>query len=165
MDAEIKRQTEEAFSADITGGDADLELWLLIAFTRHAMEQSSAAEFSPYNVTPGQANVLRIIYELGSEATFTEIAKRTNRAIHTISARTIRMEQKGLVKKIRSVPGSTLMNFELTPEGLEVYKQTNKRESMKKILAVLSDKEREQLTHSLKKLFNEAQKHYNHMIV
>jgi DNA-binding MarR family transcriptional regulator len=68
-----------------------------------------------------------------------------------------RMEKKGLVKKIREVPGSTLLKFELTEKGLTALKN-DKMKVEKAIMSILSEEEYQQLMPILKKILNEAEK-------
>ena len=143
---------------DITGGDKDFQLWLLFSNTRHLMLQAVTKELSKYYISPGQAHVLRIIHELGDEATLQEISAQTYRAVHTISNRVTSIEKKGLVRKKRTVPGSTLLTFELTDKGLGILRLSEKRENVRKIINVLSPKEKKLLNAMLTKMFSESKR-------
>jgi DNA-binding MarR family transcriptional regulator len=67
------------------------------------------------------------------------------------------MEKKGLVKKIREVPGSTLLRFELTKTGINSLKN-DKMIVEKSIMSILSEEEYRQLIPILKKILSEAEK-------
>jgi DNA-binding MarR family transcriptional regulator len=63
-----------------------------------------------------------------------------------------KMEKDGLVKKSREVPKSTLLNFELTDKGREVFKKSSEQKADRAIMSVLSEDERQQLISMLQKI-------------
>jgi DNA-binding MarR family transcriptional regulator len=69
------------------------------------------------------------------------------------------LEKDGLVKKIREVPKSRLLRFELTEKGLDIYNKSKNRKVDKAIMSTLSKEEREQLISLLKKIISKAEKY------
>jgi len=62
----------------------------------------------------------------GDRANLNELAERTERNLNTLSINVTKMEQAGLVKKIRDTPKSTKLRFELTEKGLNIYQEARK---------------------------------------
>ena len=137
---------------EIESIEKDMYLWTLVARVRHQMLRARQKELAPYNITPRQAHVLRVIHDLGNRATLKDVSTYVFREIHSISAQTSRMEKKGFIKKIRDKPGTTTTRFELTEKGLEVYKSSMKRDSIRIIMSALSEEEREGLSLYLDKI-------------
>ncbi len=137
--------------------DSAWDLFTLLGNTRHAMVAARQKELAPYHITPRQALILLIIHDLGNKATLTEISKQVYREVHTISVQISRMAEKGLLKKKRETPGTTLTSFEITEMGLRTYDFVAKRESTLAIMSVLSGKERKQLRLYLDKLLSKSQ--------
>jgi DNA-binding MarR family transcriptional regulator len=103
--------------------------------------------------------VLFILYNLGHKATLSELAKHTDRENNTLSTQMRRMERDGIVKKIRETPKSTLLSFELTDKGIDTYNFVKKMKTIKGIMSVLSEEERQELISILQKIINEAGKY------
>ena len=131
----------------------------LIERVRHLMFWARQKELAPFFVSPRQAYVLFILYNLGHKATLVELSKYTNRGISAISTQLTRMENDGLVKKVQESPKSHLLKFELTEKGINVEKRSNDMLSDKAIMSVLSEEERQQLISILSKLKNQAEKY------
>ena len=66
------------------------------------------------------------------------------------------MEKDGLVKKSRETPKSTLLTFELTEKGAQLFKKSNQQKSDKEIMSVLTEAECGQLITMLQKIINKA---------
>jgi DNA-binding MarR family transcriptional regulator len=129
----------------------------LIGRARHLMLLARQKELSPYQISPGQFNVLFILHKLGHEATLAELASYCYRGISNLSTQLTRMEKDGLIKKFREAPKSTLLKFKLTKKGFNCYRKNNKVTSAKVIMSVLSEEERQKLISILKKIINKAE--------
>jgi DNA-binding MarR family transcriptional regulator len=116
-------------------------------------------ELSPYHLSSRQAYILFLLYHLGQRATLATLAKDGDREINTISLQMTTLEKDGLVKKIREVPKSRLLRFELTEKGLDIYNKSKNRKVDKAIMSTLSKEEREQLISLLKKIISKAEKY------
>ena len=113
----------------------------LIGAAKHSMEMATRRVLAPYHISPQQAQILFIIYNL-HKTTLAEVAKHTARGINTISNQMTAMEKEGLVNKIRETPKSTLLSFELTAKGVNAYNNSNKRiKADRTIMSVLSEEE------------------------
>ena len=136
--------------------DQDRNLWLLVAKTRHAMLQARRQDLARYGIPPRQALVLRIIHDLGDRATLVEVSQNAYREIHSISSLVTRMEEKGLVRKIRDIPGTTAIRFEITEYGFKALDSVLESESIHKIMSTLTEGERQELSSILQKLLSRS---------
>lgn len=132
----------------------------LIGKTSQILFKARKKELDAYQVSPRQAHVLTCIYELGDKANLNELAERTERNLNTLSINVTKMEQAGLVKKIRDTPKSTKLRFELTEKGLNIYQEARKIKSAKKIMSALSEEERQQLIALLEKIIDRSENNY-----
>jgi DNA-binding MarR family transcriptional regulator len=69
------------------------------------------------------------------------------------------MERDGLLEKVREKPKSTLLRFQLTEKGIDIYKKSNEMKSDKTIMSVLTEAERQQLISIMKKVIRAAEKY------
>jgi len=132
----------------------------LIGKTRQILLRARKKELDAYSVTPRQAHVLTCIYELGKKADLSALAERTERNMNTLSINMTKMEQDGLVKKIRDTPKSTKLRFELTERGYYIYQNVRKVKSAKTIMSALTEEERQQLIALLEKIVDKSQNNY-----
>ena len=139
--------------------DSSIYTRILLGRALHSMLKARQKELAPSRISPEQAHMLFLLYNLGRKATITELAKYLNRGNNTISIQIMRMEKDGLVKKTRRVPKSTLLTFELTKHGLDTYYFSRKTKVDKEIMSVLSDTEREQIISMLKRIITKADEH------
>jgi MarR family 2-MHQ and catechol resistance regulon transcriptional repressor len=146
---------------ELSNIDVDYSLWMLLGKARHAIFRAREKELNEYKVSPTQALILVNILSLGDKATTIKISRHVFREFHTVFEQLNVMENAGLVRKIRDFPRKNRLRFVLTEKGCEAYCQSSKRESIHKIMGVLSEKERQQLTSSLEKLLGAALKELN----
>ena len=137
---------------NIISQNSSLYARLLLGTARHAMLNARQKELAPLHISPRQAYILFILANLGHKATLTELATRCDRGLNTLSIQMAKMEKDGLVKKSREVPKSTLLNFELTDKGREVFKKSSEQKADRAIMSVLSEDERQQLISMLQKI-------------
>jgi DNA-binding MarR family transcriptional regulator len=145
---------------EIKSKDSILYSRFLIGKTRQILFRARKKELDAYNISPRRAHVLTCIYELGSKANLNALAERTERNINTLSINMTKMEQDGLVKKIRDTPKSTKLRFELTETGFNIYQNVRKVKSAKTVMSALSEEERQQLISLLEKIINTTQNNY-----
>ena len=132
--------------------DSNFDLWRLIMRVNHSMYLLRQREMSKYHIPVCQLQVLQIIQDLGSRATLTAIAKQVEREVHVISRQTMRMENDGLINRIKDTPKSNLLKLEITEKGLEILKNSQDSKSIDKIFSFLSDDERRQMESTLNRI-------------
>ncbi len=138
--------------------DQDYNLWVLLARTREAMFKARRKELDRYNIPPRQAAVLFVIEAIGDKAIPAEISRWLARESHSVSELLGRMEKQGLVQRIKDLDRKNLVRVVLTEKGRKAYYQVMKRESIHKIMSVLSEEQRQQLRSCLQTLGNAALK-------
>ncbi len=132
------------------------QLYALLRRTTHLIIKTRNTELHPYGISSIEAAVLQISYDMDGKATASEISRQITREPHTISSLLERMEAKGLIKKTKGNGRKVMIS--LTEKGREVYQLSMKLESVRNIMAVLSEKDREKLASILLKVREKALK-------
>ena len=125
----------------------------------HTMYLLWRNELTQYGVHVRQSQILRVLQDLGPNATISEVAKIIRRKVEVISRQTISMEKDGLLKRTKSKPKSNLLKLELTEKGLEMANISRKSDSIDKVFLSISKEERRQMESILGKLIIKAKKH------
>ena len=146
---------------EVMSEDRSLHARLLLDKARHFMLHARQKEMAPYHVSPQQAYLLFILNNLNHMATLSELSKLCYKGIGTISLQISRMENEGLVEKIRAAPKAKVFTIGLIQRGLDICESTSRIKSDKLIMSILSEQERHQLTVLLNKIISEAGK-YDH---
>jgi len=120
-------------------------LWAWIIRTYEAIDNARKQELKKYNINRSQGFVLAVIYDLGGEATLTQIVQRSFRKINTVSEILSRMEKQGLVKRVKDLKQKNRVRILLTEKGIKAGHQANKRESIIRIMSCLTEEERRKL--------------------
>jgi DNA-binding MarR family transcriptional regulator len=135
--------------------DEFFSLWVLIAQTKDALLAAREREYYQYQIKNERRAVILSIIALGGQATTVEIARFLFRKLNSVSEMLKRMEEQGLIEKVIS-PGSSQAIIKLTPEGYTAYEQSFNNVTDRRILSVLSKKQRKNLASYLMKIRNEA---------
>ena len=138
--------------------DHDFNLSRLLFQTRHAMFKARDRELAKYGITTEQAAVLFCVKANKYHPTLAEISRWLIRESHTITNLVKRMEQAGLVKKYADLKKKNHVRVSLTEKGEEAFEKSIIREHYHRVMAVLSQEERQVLWSSLQKLRDEALK-------
>ena len=144
---------------EITAENSMLQSRLLLGKARRLLAKASQQELAPYNITPQQANVLLIIDELGDKVSFAKLAELTERRMNSMSVLIKRMENDGLLKRVKVKSKSNQLTFKLTEKGLNTCKYAKKIESIKTIMSALTEEERQQFISFLVKIINRAEEY------
>jgi DNA-binding MarR family transcriptional regulator len=134
--------------------DQDYDLWVLLNQVQSLMMNARDIELMEYGTTAMQSAVLFIINSIGEETIPAEISRWLLRKPATISGMLDRMEKAGLVERARDLPRKNLVRIRVTEKGIQAYKQSLKRESIRKTMSCLSGEERQQLASILMKMRN-----------
>jgi DNA-binding MarR family transcriptional regulator len=129
------------------------DLFLLLGQISHFTQQVRRRELTQHHIAPQQLYVLRIIQEMGTNATLSEVAKHADRKINAICRQSIIMEKDGLIQRIKDTPKSRLLRMELTEKGHEMLKISKESKSINSLYSVLADEELQQTYSSLTKIF------------
>ena len=134
--------------------DPDRDMWLLIARVRQTMLEARRKALAPYNITPQQSHVLRIIHDLGNKATIKQIKKKYYRQLNSMHVQIGKMADKGLLEKTKNNSGTNIVEVRITDKGLEALGQALNTSTIYDIISVLSPEEVQQLNLIMNKLLN-----------
>ena len=143
---------------EILSDDELFNLWWVLRRTSHVIMKSRNKELANCGISTATSAVLFISHTMDSKVTPAEISRQLLREAHSVSGLVARMEKAGLVRKVKDLDRKNMVRVELTEKGREAYARAQKRESIHRIMSVLSEAEREQLMSSLLKLREAALK-------
>jgi len=132
------------------------DLWVLLSRTYTSMAELREAECRQFGISRHQVYILLIIVALGNNVTPTEISKFTYRKKNSVSEILNRMVKNGLVKKTKDPDNKSQVRVSLTEKGQLVYEESRPRESINKVMSVLSEEEHQQLQSCLEMLLENA---------
>jgi DNA-binding MarR family transcriptional regulator len=138
----------------MTSSASGYDLFLLLGQISHFTQLVRKRELNRHHIAPQQLYVLRIIQEMGSNATLSEVAKHADRKINAICRQSIIMERDGLIERIKDTPKSRLLRMELTNKGRDMLKISKESKSINALYSVLAQDELQQTYSSLSKLFS-----------
>ena len=141
---------------DLSSVNQDYNLWLLLQQVGHAASAARQKELNQYSISNAQVDVLFVIQAIGNKATPAEISRWVFREPHSVSGLLNRMEREGLVRKVKDLDRKNLVRVAITEKGHQVYRQSTKIESIRKVLSSLSKEEQQQLMSCLETLRDKA---------
>ena len=156
MSAVVNSKRKQAENNRLYDTDKGYYIVALLSQARHAMFKIRQKELSRYNIRPRQASVLIATQAIGDKATPAQISRWLFLEPHSTSGLLIRMEKKGLVKKVKDLHRKNLVRVVLTKKGHEAYERATKRELVHWVLSALSEEEHQQLRTCLQKLRDKA---------
>jgi DNA-binding MarR family transcriptional regulator len=137
----------------------DVRLWVALQQAANFMLDVREKDVARFGVTNMESAILNAVHEIGYESTPVRITRRISiLKQHSVSEVLNAMEKKGLVTKHNDLPRKNLVRIELTQKGLESLKMVSTRESILRMFAALSKREKKQLEPILDKLVKEALK-------
>ena len=121
--------------------------------TSDRLNHRFAQLFREYNLTPSQYNILRILRGEGKALPCLEIAQRTITVVPGITGLIDRLEQAGLVSRLRSEEDRRIVNVSITPAGLDVLGRLDEPllQLHRKVMAHFSQEELAQMLLLLEK--------------
>jgi MarR family transcriptional regulator, 2-MHQ and catechol-resistance regulon repressor len=132
--------------------DSDYELWWVLLQTTHLMRKAREKELRRFDSSGLQAGILYSTWILKNQATPSLLSRWLNREPHSVHAALITMEKKGIINRNKDLERKNMIRVSLTEKGIQIYKNTVKRETIHNILTDLSHAERRQLTKTTLKL-------------
>ena len=136
--------------------DKDLRLWRLLVLVRSIISRARIRELKNYNISFRSSTILHTVAFLGEKATPTTIAYTLLRSVSGVSEALSRLEKQGVIERNPNKKRRGGVIISITENGGEKLNQTMHITSIHKIMSVLSEKEREQLTTLLEKLWYKA---------
>ena len=132
------------------------ELLGLLMEATDAVRKARQKELNEHGIDLAWSGVLLSVRALGDRATPVAIGKRLLRERHSVSEILSKMENDGLVKKIRDLDRRNRVRVVLTPKGLRLYEKSSKGMVFPSVISSLSQKERKHLKGCLRVLLNKA---------
>ena len=126
--------------------------------TGHILKKARDRELSQHNISVRQITVVRAINDMGGKATPGKIAKWLLIEPHSVSGILKRMEEQGLVSKLRDPKNKGQITVSITKLGQRLYNNALKHDCIQEIMSCLSEEETEQLWSALHKLWHQG--HY-----
>ena len=145
--------------ADELIDDEDYRLYRLLYRTAeivHRVRSKELSELSEYSLTSPQVGILFAAKFMGDDTTGAKISRFLHRNPNTISELLVKMEKKGLIKKITDPHNKRGMRIALTDKGLEAFQISINRRSVHRIFYCLSSEEHSQLELLLSKVLSNA---------
>jgi DNA-binding MarR family transcriptional regulator len=141
-----------------TPSNQDLSLWWSLRRTHEAIHKVRKMEVSPYKISTVETGVLLIVHLSHNKVTPIEIARQLLKDTHSITQLLVRMEKRGLVKRVKDLPRRNMIRVVLTPKGQLAFKQTNGDKTIPKIMSALTPDEKQQFEVILDKLREKTMK-------
>ena len=141
---------------NVTSADRDYELWVLLHQTRDAIYKAREKELARFGLSSITAAALFIVEAINVPATPAEISRWLFREPHSVTGLLNRMEKQGLVRKTKDLEKKNLVRVTLTDKGREAHELSSHRAVIHRILSVLSEEQRQQLTSCLQTLLDMA---------
>lgn len=135
--------------------DNDYILWVLLNQATNATFKARERELRRCNITMNHAKIFSVIIGRG-RATPRDIAKFLVREAHTVSNLITRMENDGLVRRVKLSGRNNHHYIEATEKGKRMYSKALDMESIHEIMSSLSEEEQEQLGVMLRKIRDSA---------
>jgi len=133
--------------------DPEVNLYILLDQTDSIVTNAVELEIKHLKMTQPQVRVLTMLSREDKPATLEELANWTLKEFNSVSTLINRMENKGLVKKIKK-NGDLKTYITLTEKGSELYHKQVTERSIHLIFDKLSSEEKKQLDSILKKIRN-----------
>jgi DNA-binding MarR family transcriptional regulator len=131
--------------------DPLINLYILLDQTNSILTNAVELEIKHLRVTQPQVRILTMLSREDKPVTLDELARWTLKEFNSVSTLIRRMENNGLVKKLKK-DGDLKTYVVLTEKGSNLYHEQVTERSIHLIFDHLSDKEKEQLDAILKKI-------------
>ncbi len=142
--------------------DEEYNLWVMLLQTRDVAWTAREKDLAKFDLSVTEAAVLNFVQlierTVDRQATVAEISRWLFRKPNSMSELLSRMENKGLVKRVRDLPKNSAVRIELTEKGKQFYNMQIKSPFVSEIISTLSEEERQQMWTVLGKLRNKALK-------
>ncbi len=132
------------------------DIWATMSLIHEASLKIRNRELMKYGISAEQAGILFVLAVLDHRPTIAEIARYYLREPNSTSGTVNRMVKHGLIKKDRDAERKNVWRLSLTDKGLQLYHCIRNRESLGRIMSLLSEEEEKQLASSLNKLLSKV---------
>jgi DNA-binding MarR family transcriptional regulator len=146
-----------AHPASDTSVDELHSLAELLNLTKNAFDKARQKEMDKIPIHERWGAIVWAVSSLGNDATLVKIARLTARKRHTISHMVSKLEQAGLIERIRDLDRKNRVRAVLTEKGKALYKKQSNRPSIKRMISVLSPEQRKQMIEYMEIIYKKVQ--------
>jgi DNA-binding MarR family transcriptional regulator len=136
--------------------DFNYDLWRLMDVTRGLIYKSREREIMKYKISMSAVIFLHTIKVLDEKAIQARIAESLFLEPHSVSEMLSKMEEKGLINRVKDQKSKNMIRIEMTKKGRDLYNKSSQRESYNDIMSVLTEEEKSALWAILSKLRTKA---------
>jgi len=136
--------------------DLEYVIWVFFLQTYNIMIKVREKELKRLGVSIQQATILSIVKTIKVPATPAEISRRILRESHTVSGMLKRIEEKGLIKKVKDLERKNQVRIVLTDKGEEVYRRSKELKFIRKVISGLPQQKQNRLMAYLRTLRDNA---------
>ncbi len=130
----------------------EYEFFILMIQVVEGLLKVNENELRPLGLSPIQLGVMYVVKTAKDLPIANKIARRLLRSPQSVQQLLDRMENQGLVRRIRTAKGKREVPVELTEKGEEAFIEAGKKHVIPEILGQLSLEERKQVRGILEKL-------------
>jgi DNA-binding MarR family transcriptional regulator len=131
-------------------------MYELFRRTGAAIHRARRKELRKFKLSDSEAAVLFVVKSSNNMITPAGIAHQLIQDNHAVAQLIVRMQKRGLLKKVKDLPRPNMVRVVLTEYGELMREKTKKFKAIEEIFSILSEKEREQLTSNLERLWAKA---------
>lgn len=142
--------------AHVPDNDPDFQLFGLMIEATDAMHKARQKELNQDHIHMSWSAILLAVKSLADKATPVEIGRWLQRERNTVSELLDKMENAGLVRKIRDLERKNRVRVVLTQKGIRTYNKSRAGTIFPKIISALTSAERDHLKQCLHRLHKEA---------
>jgi DNA-binding MarR family transcriptional regulator len=141
----LKGKSRVAFSEEY-------EFWILMTQVVEGLAKVNENELRPLGISPIQLSVMYVVKTAKEPLIGSEIARRILRRPQSVHQLLDRMENQGMVRRIRNIEGKREVPIELTEKGETLFIDAGKIHVIPEILGQISSEERKLVRSILEKL-------------
>lgn len=138
--------------------DDDWRLWILLRDVSHETGKIRNNELRKYGISSIQAAVIYAVKNAKDPVTPSEISRWLDRERATVTEILNRMQNKGLIEKVKDLKQRNQIRIKLTDKGEGIYLKTKELISIHKLFSCFSVEERTIIIKHLSTLYTECVK-------
>ena len=151
-----RQEVLNKYAIDIEKGSFSIHpavaLWMLLGRTARLVGKVRQKELNRYGISIDASAVLFTLSLLSNRATPANVSRYLFLEPNSVSQLVSRMENHGLLSKIRDLERSNYVRLEITPQGHDIFIRSGKHIATKSIMSVLSEDEQGEMESLLIKL-------------
>jgi len=132
------------------------EFWAYLDYAAFAINKAREKELRQFGLSTVQNKILVILRLCDHEPTIGEISRILLREHASVVNLTRKMEINGLLRKFRDPVKKNIVRLAITEKGKQAYVKIAKRESLIKILSLMSPEEYQQIKLFLNRIYEKA---------